>query len=384
MNENFVSRQQISLLPERIWKAEETDATKELYSFLWELYKKKNFKPISVMIVGAGGSYPSALAAAHSIRDEMRTSSVEVATPQTALRIIKQFDKIINCTWHPEYDVVIGISYSGKTPDIKAVYETCMERKHHSHFMLLTGADKTELKEIYQESEYLKIISYFNAEDNSGKERGMISMFSTLAPVVIFDDYIISTPPTRHYFEVYREYLEEGKIFVSKLNISDIATAIKEHPIVHVFYEWETLPTAADIESKFVESGIANVVLHEKKNFSHGRYTSLYNQNFALVINLTKYSIAVSIRTSEVKKFYKNDYDESIANFLKERCANKSAHYLEIGNGKFEPAQWNIEEMSKLPYLITAIGEELNIDISKPLTPFPKEATALYDYKGEF
>lgn len=62
---------------------------------------------------------------------------------------------------------------------------------------------------------------------------------------------------------------------------------------IHVFYEWDTLPTATDIESKFTESGIANVVLHEKKNFSHGRYTSLYNQSFAVVINLTRHGIAL-------------------------------------------------------------------------------------------
>ena len=380
MNENFVSRQQISLLPERIWKAEETDATKELYSFLWDLYKKKEFKPINVMLVGAGGSYSSALVAAYSICGEMNVFHVEVATPQTALRIIKQFDKILNCTEHPEYDVVIGISYSGKTPDIKAVYETCMKRAFP--FIILTGADKTELKEIYHESDLLKIVSYFNAQDNSGKERGMISMFSTLAPAVIFDDYNISTPPEHRYFEVYREYLEEGEKFVSELNISKIAIAIKEHPVIHVFYELETMATAADIESKFIESGIANVVLHEKKNFSHGRFTALYNQDFALAINLTKYACGIS--SKGIKKLYKHDYDKNIAQFLKGRCANKSATYLEMGNCKLEPAQWNIEEMSKLPYLITAIGEELNIDISKPLAPFPKEATALYDYKYEF
>lgn len=382
MKENFVSRQQLSLLPERIRKAQETDATKELYSHLCEAWKKKNLKPINVLIVGAGGSYPAALAAAHSIRDEMCTPNVEVTTPQTALRIIKQFDKIINCNWHPNYDLVIGISYSGKTPDIKAVTEACLRRSYP--FVLLTGAQKSELQELYHEDDLLKIVSYFNAEDNSGKEKGMISMASTLIPAVLFDDYIISTPPTQHCFESYREYLEDGEKFVSKLNISGIAESIKKHPVVHVFYEWEMLPTAADIESKFIESGISNVVLHEKKNFSHGRNTILSTQDFGLVINLTKYAIGISLATSEVKNHYKNDYDKNLSHFLSGLCENKSAHYLEIGNGKFEPAQWNLEEMSKLPYLITAIGEEMNIDISKPLTPFPKEAIALYDYKGEF
>lgn len=231
MNENFVSRQQLSLLPERIWKAEETDATHELYRYLWDKFEKKAFKPMRIMIVGAGGSYPAALAAAHSIRDEMRTPNVEVATPQTAIRTIKQFSKILNCDWHPEYDVVIGISYSGKTPDIKAVSEVCTSRGYA--FVLLTGADKEELKELYHEYEFLKIISYFNAKDTSSKERGMISMFSTLMPAIIFDDYIISSArPTEHYFEVYREDLENGEKFVSDLNITDMANSINKAPII--------------------------------------------------------------------------------------------------------------------------------------------------------
>ncbi len=385
MNENFVSRQQLSLLPERISQAEETGATHELYRYLWDKFEKKAFKPMSIMIVGAGGSYPAALAAAHSIRDEMRTPNVEVATPQTAIQTIEQFSEILHCDWHPEYDVVIGISYSGKTPDIKAVSEVCTSRGYA--FVLLTGADKEELKELYHEYEFLKIISYFSAKDTSGKERGMISMFSTLMPAIIFDDYIISSVrPPIHYFRVYQKDLENGEIFVSNLNITDMANSINRAPIIHVFYEWATLPTAADIESKFVESGIANVVLHEKKNFSHGRYTALFKQDFALAINLNCYDavVGISLEPSEVHMLYKHDYDSQIAKFLKRICESKSAHYVEMGNTLQKPAQWNIKEMSKLPYLITAIGEALNIDISKPLTPFPKEAITLYDYKGEF
>ena len=92
---------------------------------------------------------------------------------------------------------------------------------------------------------------------------------------------------------------------------------------------------------------------------------------------------------TELESFFEKfpigcEYDEEIARFLKERCVNKSAHYIEMGNGKHELAQWNIQEMSKLPYFITAIGEELDIDISKPLAAFPKETTTLYNYEGDF
>lgn len=378
MEKEFVSRQQVKLLPERLRKAEETDATKELNLYMWDLFEKKNYAPLNIMVVGAGGSYPAAIFAKHVLHDEMRTPNVEAVTPQTAIRIFTQFDYIVNCTWHPQYDLVIGISYSGRTPDIKYVSELC-EKKDYP-FILLTGAEKAQLLDFYQEGDNIKIISYFNKEDTSGKERGMISMASTLAPIIIFDDNW-----TCKCISDNQEALSAGEKFISDLNISEIAQTIKRNPVIHVFYEWDTLPTATDIESKFTESGIANVVLHEKKNFSHGRYTSLYNQSFALVINLTRHGMAIPLDGSmEIEKFYKYEYDEKLATFLKRVCKDKSAHYIEIGTVAMMPSQWNIEAMTKLPYLITAIGEELGIDIPKPLKPFPEEAIRLYDYKGKF
>ena len=378
MKEEFVSRQQVNLLPERIRKAEKTDATKELNLYMWDLFKKKKYVPMNIMVVGAGGSYPAAIFAKHALHDEMRTPNVEAVTPQTAVRILTQFDRVNNGEWNPKYDLVIGISYSGKTPDIKCVSELCAQKGFP--FILVTGAEKSTLSDIYHESDSMKIISYYNAEDTTGKERGMISMVSTLAPIIIFDDNW-----TCKLISKNQEALVNGEKFVSDLNISEIAKTIKQYPVIHVLYEWDTLPTAADIESKFTESGIANVVLHEKKNFSHGRYTSLYNQNFAVVINLTRHGMAIPLDGSgNINKFYKYKYDENLAIFLNKICEEKSTHYIEIGTVAMMPSQWNIEAMSKLPYLITAIGEELGIDISKPLKPFPEEAIQIYDYKGKF
>ncbi len=378
MREEFVSRQQVNLLRERIRKAEKTDATEELNSYMWDLFKKKNYEPMNIMVVGAGSSYPAAIFAKHAIDDEIYTQNVDTVTPQTAVRILTQFDHVNDGEWNPKYDFVIGISYSGRTPDIKYVSEICAKKGFP--FILVTGAEKSTLTDIYCESNSIKIISYYNAEDTTGKERGMISMVSTLAPIIIFDDNWSGKLISEN-----QEALAKGEEFVSNLNISEIAKAIKQNPVIHVFYEWETLPTATDIESKFTESGVANVVLHEKKNFSHGRYTALYNQNFAAVINLNRYKIAIPLDGSgNINKYYKDEYDESLATFLNKRCEEKLAHYIEIGTGAMMPAQWNVEAMTILPYLITAIGEELGTDISKPLKPFPEEASQLYDYKGRF
>ena len=341
-----------------------------MQDYLFVKYEEKRdvyIKPMNIMIVGVGGSYPAALVAAHSIRDIFSTSNVDVTTPYTAIQKIEEFNKMRNCEWRPKYDMVIGISYSGKTPDIQDLSKVCSINKYA--FALLTGAKKEELKELYCENELLKIISYFNAEDKSRKETGMISMFSTLMPAIIFDEdgRLPVFPdedggpivyPTEYFEEVYLKDLENGEKFVSNLDIIDIANCIKKAPIIHVFYEWATLPTATDIETKFLESGIANVVLHEKKNYR--RYTTLLKQDFALAINLTCYAAGISKEASEDQKLYKHEQDSQIAKFLKEICKSKSAQYIEIGNTNIKPAKWNIREMCKLPYLITAIAEALN------------------------
>ena len=196
---------------------------------------------------------------------------------------------------------------------------------------------------------------------------------------MIFEDYAASTVSNT-------ELLEEGERFVSKLDIPEIARAIKKCPVIHVIYEWRTYAVAADIASKFMESGIANVVLHEKKNFSHGCYTLLYKQDFAMVINVTKFAVEIDASTGNIELVHCSNYDEELDKFLRDICKKKAAIYLEMGNSMFETAEMLIEELCKLPYLIAAIGEELGVDISKPFSPdpFPKEPIALYGYEGDF
>lgn len=229
MRKEFVSRQQVNLMPERLRKAEETDATKELNLYMWDLYKMNDYKPMRIMIVGAGGSYPAAIFAKHAVSDEMRTPYVEAVTPQTAVRILKQFDNVNFGENNPVYNLVIGISYSGRTPDIKYVAELC--EKKNFPFVLLTGAEKQSISDVYANCEDVKIISYYNEHDTTGKEKGMISMASTLAPAIIFDDNW-----TCKLIRENQEALEKGEKFVADLNISDIAKAIKEKHLLYMYF----------------------------------------------------------------------------------------------------------------------------------------------------
>lgn len=384
MRQDFVGRQQLSLLPERIRMAQRADATEEAYRVLGDLLVAKGFAEMRIMVVGAGGSYPAAVAVSHLLRHGLSVPPrTEAATPQTALQILSQDDEVAGCGCGPQYDIVIGVSYSGRTPDIKAVYEGC--RRRGIPFMLVTGADREALREEYPDGDSLAIVSYHNAEDETGRERGMISMFSTLMPAIVFDDNIHSNWQWR--FDTYGKLQEEGERFVSGLDVPGIAKAIARCPVVHVIYEWRTYGVAADIASKLMESGIANVILHEKKNFSHGLYTLLYRQDFAMVINVSRLVIAEHTPSwDEVRFAHGNDYDGELDRFLRDLCKEKSAVYIEMGNGLVRTGRLLLAEMFKLPYMVVAIGEELGVDISKPFAPdpFPEAPKGLYGFVGGF
>lgn len=364
MANNFVSREQLNLLNKRISLAQKTDASNGLYRYLRN--KLYPHSPSRILIVGAGGSYPAAVFAKYALGQIFKSAVIDSQTPQTAITSIRR----------NYYDFVIGISYSGKTPDIKATATICAQVG--SNFVLVTGARKEELDGFYSKSDLFKVISYYNPKDSTGKERGMISMASTLIPCIIFDDN-----GERKLISENQMALLNAESFVNTLDTKNIASLIKRCPIIHVFYEQDTYATALDIESKFTESGVANVILHEKKNFSHGRYTALYNQPFALLINLNRYS-TTSIFSDHM--IYRTDYDKLLSEFLQNlhSIKAKDAYYLELGTAVVGPAQWNIEALTKIPYLITKIGEELGIDISKPLKPFPEAPLTLYNYKGIF
>lgn len=374
--DKFVSTQQLELLPKRLQLAEETYAAKKLRDFIYRISKNKDHNPLKILIVGAGGSYPAALFARHAINFDKPTSTIEVAQPLSAIRILNQHAHISGYDFSKDYDLVIAISYSGQTEDIRAVANICIAR--NLPFLLLTGENKENLKDIYIENNIFRIVSYFNHNDDTEKENGMISMFSTIAPCAVFDD----SSGGIHSIEDNLEALEKGRSFVNSLNIAEIAAMLKSNPIIHVFYDWTTQPAAADIESKFTEAGIAHVILHEKKNFSHGRTTIMYKQNFGLVINLSRFILGINFLTNQSYNIIKDGYDGVLHKFLTDLCMEKGVHYISLGTPALFATQWNMETMAVIPYLITAIGNAMGVDISNPIIPYPKESNYLYNYKG--
>ena len=114
------------------------------------------------------------------------------------------------------------------------------------------------------------------------------------------------------------------------------------------------------MESKIVESGIYNCLIHEKKNFSHGRFINY-----------------------EHLSHNKNIYFKQKNTSLYEK---KLLEYLEkdqnlIIESRYDGILCEYDLLIASQYLIYYISNFLNIDISKPT--YNEAAMKIYFYKGE-
>lgn len=115
-----------------------------------------------------------------------------------------------------------------------------------------------------------------------------------------------------------------------------------------------------DLESKIIESGIYNCIIHEKKNFSHGRFINYehlsHNKN-----------IYFKQKTTSL-------YEEKLLEYLK----NGQNIIIE---SRYNGILCEYDLLMASQYFIYYISNFLNIDISKPT--YNEDAMKIYFYKGE-
>ena len=150
------------------------------------------------------------------------------------------------------------------------------------------------------------------------------------------------------YFD---KYFKENKTFLKEF--------LKEGSYLNIFSGDFTESAGTDFESKITESGIYNCLVHEKKNFSHGRFINYEH-------------------LSENKNIY---FKQKDTNSYEE----KLLEYLSNGKTILVESQYNgilceYDLLVASQYLIYYISNYLNIDISKPT--YTEDAMKIYFYKG--
>ena len=340
----------IEKLEERVKSAllnynEKAEAGIEL---LKDLENNKNQKYICI---GSGGSsIPSEFA--KTIINNTFGVDIQTMFPKEYLET--------NTEKYMDYLNIICFSYSGSSPEIVQL----LNGKYNKAY-IVTKANEEDLKISLEESNVdiskIRIISYNN---QSTKERGFLSIEGIIVPSLIIH-MLIKNIKKEEMLKVFKEQFEKqrekvGKYF--KENNEQLKKAFKKNNIIDIYYDNYTKPIMCDLESKIVETGIFRCTIHEKKNFSHGRF-----------ITLEKYPSDVQIYLKSKKD---TKYDNELLKYLK--IYSKNLIILEPdeenNNGILELliySQLFIYEISKL----------LKKDLSNP--DYSEDSMKIYRYNKE-
>ncbi len=314
-----------NLLP-RLLKVDNLDTVFEIQKLITNIKRQKD----NVTIIGTGGSFISA----HFIA---KLLSQELAKP---IIVLKPRDVFI----YPIKNIssAILLTYSGKTPDILTVNDYL--KKNNIKSYIVTNQEKDNPEE--------NIISY----NSSRIEKGFLAVAGTIIPIYLFAKSCLKEINLKDFVE---NSITKWK---SELSFENLNLKIADKPLlIDIFSGYETNTTALDLESKFIESGFGRVTIHDKKDFSHGRFNIVSSFSPDLIIFLD------SQNTSS--------YNEKLYKYL----VKENLPIIRLKTN--EPGILaDLDLLIASQFLIKFISENIKRDLTKP--DYPKRAMSLYRYKG--
>lgn len=297
----------------------------------------------SYLFIGTGGSFAGA-SFASTVINELYGASTYSLYPRDAL-----YRNNINI------DKAFLFSYSGTTNDL---IQSVKDFDKNNVYVITKG----QTQNIVTKTGILKnnIITY-RTSANKGKERGFLSFEGALAPAALFMKlYLQKINSDIDINNFIKDSMSYWSSKVQKeIDKKFIESAINHNKIINVFRGDYSNCASYDLESKLIESGIFNSIIHEKKNFSHGRFINFENMNNKCVIYF--------------KQKTTSKYEEELLNYL----GNK----IVIFESRYDGLLAEFDLLIASQFIIYQIGKLLDIDVSKP--NYTDNAMKIYFYKGQ-
>lgn len=293
------------------------------------------------LFIGTGGSYAGAYFSSKVINLLYGSNTYSMYPRDVIYRNNNNIDK------------VILFSYSGTTNDI--IFS--VKNFNRDNIYIIT---KGELQKIVLKTEISKknIISYRTAS-NKGKERGFLSFEGAIVPATLFlKKYIDKEKLDIDIEKFIKKSINYWNKKFESLITKETILKMKKYNLINLFRGDYGDTACYDLESKIIESGLFNCIVHEKKNFSHGRFINYENLN-------NKFSIFF-------KQNNTSKYEYELLDYLDDILLIESPY-----NGIL--AEYDLLIASQ--YIIYYIGKIMNIDVSKP--NYSEKAMKIYFYKGE-
>lgn len=300
-------------------------------------------KSKSYLFIGTGGSFAGASFASTVINELYGASTYSLYPRDAFYRNNTNIDK------------AFLFSYSGTTNDL---IQSVKDFDKNNVYVITKG----QTQNIVTKTGIVKnnIITY-RTSANKGKERGFLSFEGALAPAALFMKlYLQKTNSDININNFIKDSMSYWSSQVQKeIDKKFIESAINHNKIINVFRGDYSNCASYDLESKLIESGIFNSIIHEKKNFSHGRFINFENMNNKCVIYF--------------KQKTTSKYEEELLNYLGNKIAIFESKYVGL------LAEFDLLIASQ--FIIYQIGKLLDIDVSKP--NYTDNAMKIYFYKGQ-
>lgn len=296
----------------------------------------------NILFVGTGGSFASAYFSSRAVNLLYGCNTYALYPRDVLYRNNANIDK------------VILFSYSGTTSDIV----NCVKDFDIKKVYVIT---KGEIKNILSKTNILEenILSY-RTISNKGKERGFLSFEGAVAPAAIFLKYYLEK--LNCDIDV-NDFTKSSILYwndnIEKLINNDLVERIKIKKIINIFRGDYTNTACFDLESKIIEAGIFNAIVHEKKNFSHGRFVNYENLDN---------NISIYFKQKSTSK-----YEKELLNYLDDNCI--------LIESKYDGLLAEFDLFIASQFIIYYIGKSLDIDVSKP--KYSDNSMKIYFFKGE-
>ncbi|HTF28595.1 MAG TPA: HAD hydrolase family protein, partial [Flavitalea sp.] len=152
---------------------------------------------------------------------------------------------------------IVFLSASGKNSDILFAYNTAINHDPLNVWGICMKKN-TKLSSLAANHSISKILEFNNPAGKDGflASNSLIAYFTILSRIFGYEQTVDS-------FGTYEHLQKNIQTFTDRLDANFTIT---------VLYAGWTQPVAIDIESKFTEAGLGNVLLSDFRNFGHGRH----------------------------------------------------------------------------------------------------------------
>lgn len=295
--------------------------------------------PKNTVVTGTGGSF----AAASSIARVLNHVWGQVGVSHRPLAMALRPMDVIRAGGG--FDRVVGISYSGGTDDVRQ--SIVLGASAGAETWLITGGMAP--LSMTRRSGPTRIVGYGYSEGGSqrSRESGFVSFVGAASPLVLLLSAVCSIDLVR---EVIRDSELTGEAEEAVTILGEHFGPRGEGGLAVIGSGW-CEPAMLDLESKFVEGGLAPITLHDSKDFSHGRFQSLSLEPV----------LAQAVLTLRVGA--KTHYEQLLERVLRQEVGDDRVVELAA---RAPDALGMLESLLAVQNFAVKIGTGRSLDISKP------------------